>query len=402
MAVAGLSMGALLALVLARATPELAWPEWRRWRPAVRFRDRTLNSLRAVRAAAPLLELLRPWVRKDTTDLLDDAARAEAPVLRAWPSARLRDLWEMQDLAWGSAARSDLSGSGGGGRPGPRGGRGGGRGAGPAPREIPVGPLRPHRGQRPHPHQGPESRAGRVPRSPDSWSGRWGLPQCAEAGHPRLPPGRRTSVAHPTRAIRYPAGPHGQAALPPRNRSGHHRHARAASSTTGWRSWARRTGSSRSTSRRPGWVEHDLREIWTTVERCCKKGLARCRRPARHRDGHRHHQPARDDRRCGTATPASRWTARSSGRTGAPRTCCAELKARGRGAARPRDDRARARPVLLARTKLRWLLGPRRGAARPGRGGDALLRHHRHLAGLPAHRRRARTSPTSRTRAARS
>jgi hypothetical protein len=25
---------------------------------------------------------------------------------------------------------------------------------------------------------------------------------------------------------------------------------------------------------RPGWVEHDLKEIWKTVERCCKKGLA--------------------------------------------------------------------------------------------------------------------------------
>jgi len=103
-AVAGLSMGALLALVLAARHPgrvagvaALA--------PAVRFRDRTLNSLRAVRAAIPLLEWLRPWVLKDATDLLDEGARAEAPVLRAWPSARLRDLWEIQDLAWGSAAR---------------------------------------------------------------------------------------------------------------------------------------------------------------------------------------------------------------------------------------------------------------------------------------------------------
>ena len=103
-AVAGLSMGALLGLVLAARHPgrvagvaALA--------PAVRFRDRTLNSLRRARAAAPLLEWLRPWIRKDTTDLLDEGARAEAPVLRAWPSARLRDLWEVQDLAWGSAAR---------------------------------------------------------------------------------------------------------------------------------------------------------------------------------------------------------------------------------------------------------------------------------------------------------
>ena len=103
-AVAGLSMGALLALVLAARHPgrvagvaALA--------PAVRFRDRTLDSLRRLRIAAPLLELLRPWVQKDTTDLLDTEARAEAPILRAWPSPRLRDLWEMQDLAWGSALR---------------------------------------------------------------------------------------------------------------------------------------------------------------------------------------------------------------------------------------------------------------------------------------------------------
>src|SRR5262244_3234188 len=86
-AVAGLSMGALLGLVLAARHPDrvacvaaLA--------PAVRFRDHTLNSLRRVRAAIPLLELVRPWVRKDTTDLLDPQARAEAPVLAAWPTAR--------------------------------------------------------------------------------------------------------------------------------------------------------------------------------------------------------------------------------------------------------------------------------------------------------------------------
>ena len=103
-AVAGLSMGALLALVLAARHPNRVTGV-AALAPAVRFRDRTLNSLRAMRLAAPLLELLRPWVRKETTDLLDESARAEAPVLQAWPTARLRDLWEMQDLAWGSAAR---------------------------------------------------------------------------------------------------------------------------------------------------------------------------------------------------------------------------------------------------------------------------------------------------------
>jgi len=103
-AVAGLSMGALLGLVLAARHPNRV-AGVAALAPAVRFRDRTLNSLRRVRVAAPLLEWLRPGVLKTATDLLDEAARAEAPVLRAWPSARLRDLWEVQDLAWGSAAR---------------------------------------------------------------------------------------------------------------------------------------------------------------------------------------------------------------------------------------------------------------------------------------------------------
>ena len=70
----------------------------------------------------------------------------------------------------------------------------------------------------------------------------------------------------------------------------------------------------------PGWVEHDLREIWKTVERCCKKGLADAEHPPRHGDRHRHHQPARDHGGSGTARRASRWTGPSSGRTAAPPT----------------------------------------------------------------------------------
>lgn len=103
-AVAGLSMGALLGLVLAARHPARV-AGVAALAPAVRFRDRTLNSLRALRVAAPLLELARPWITKDTTDLLDTDARAGAPILRAWPTARLRDLWDVQDLAWGSARR---------------------------------------------------------------------------------------------------------------------------------------------------------------------------------------------------------------------------------------------------------------------------------------------------------
>ena len=46
---------------------------------------------------------------------------------------------------------------------------------------------------------------------------------------------------------------------------------------------------------KPGWVEHNATEIWTNVEEV----VATCHREGRHHprrhQGHRHHQPARDD-----------------------------------------------------------------------------------------------------------
>lgn len=102
-AVVGLSMGALLAVVLAARHPDrvqalvgLA--------PAVRFKARLTRGLRALRPLSlALVEKLHPWVHKSTTDLLDPLARAAAPVLAAWPTRRLRDLWDVQDLARASA-----------------------------------------------------------------------------------------------------------------------------------------------------------------------------------------------------------------------------------------------------------------------------------------------------------
>jgi carboxylesterase len=104
-AVVGLSMGALLALVLAarhrdrvQAVVGMA--------PALRFKDPLTRGLRFARPLSlALAARLRPWVHKTTTDLIDPEARAAAPVLSAWPLRRLRDLWEMQDLAWAAAPR---------------------------------------------------------------------------------------------------------------------------------------------------------------------------------------------------------------------------------------------------------------------------------------------------------
>ena len=94
---AGLSMGALLCALLGARFPErvrgialLA--------PAMRFRGPSMWLARKMRRA-PLLPLLHPWVEKTGTDLEDPVERAQAPVLTAFPTARLNDLWRLQDRA---------------------------------------------------------------------------------------------------------------------------------------------------------------------------------------------------------------------------------------------------------------------------------------------------------------
>jgi carboxylesterase len=42
---------------------------------------------------------VKPWVRKTATDLSDPMALAEAPILPAFPSIRLNDLWILQEAA---------------------------------------------------------------------------------------------------------------------------------------------------------------------------------------------------------------------------------------------------------------------------------------------------------------
>jgi carboxylesterase len=95
--VAGLSMGALLALRLAADYPErvhgLALVA-----PALRFKGPKMWLLKRLRHAG-LLERVKPWVQKTGTDVSDPAVLAEAPILPAFPSARLQDLWTLQDAA---------------------------------------------------------------------------------------------------------------------------------------------------------------------------------------------------------------------------------------------------------------------------------------------------------------
>ncbi len=101
--VAGLSMGALLSLRLAEEYPErvhgLALVA-----PAVRFKGPHMWLLKRLRHYG-LLERVKPWVQKTGTDLSDPVALAEAPILPAFPSARLQDMWELQDAVMSSLHR---------------------------------------------------------------------------------------------------------------------------------------------------------------------------------------------------------------------------------------------------------------------------------------------------------
>lgn len=101
--VAGLSMGALLALRLAAHQPE-AVHALALVAPAVRFRGARMALVRQL-CRTPLLEWTTPWVDKGGTDISDPATLAQAPVLAAFPVARLRDLCRLQDLALADAPR---------------------------------------------------------------------------------------------------------------------------------------------------------------------------------------------------------------------------------------------------------------------------------------------------------
>jgi carboxylesterase len=101
--VAGLSMGALLAVILAAREPERV-RALALLAPAVRFQSRTLAAFRALRSV-PMLHLARPWIQKDATDIADPNVLADAPILARWPSQRLWDLWRVQDRALARAAQ---------------------------------------------------------------------------------------------------------------------------------------------------------------------------------------------------------------------------------------------------------------------------------------------------------
>ena len=95
--VAGLSVGALLALVRAARHQDRVHGLGL-MAPPLRFRSAQMRALERLQRW-PLWELLKPYVEKQNTDIEDPEVRAQAPILREFPTARLRDVFVMQKLA---------------------------------------------------------------------------------------------------------------------------------------------------------------------------------------------------------------------------------------------------------------------------------------------------------------
>ena len=185
-----------------------------------------------------------------------------------------------------------------------------------------------------------------------------------------------------------------------RHRPGHDRHDLPRLRPRG-ASWsAAPTASSTQHFPRPGWVEHDAAEIWDVTQAVAGEAL----------DGRRACAPGELEAvgitnqretvvRAGTRRPASRCTARSSGRTAAPPARCDELRERGPRGARPRAHRPGARPVLLGDEDRVAAARTSTGCAERARDGPRGVRDDRLVADLQAHRRaRDRRRPTPRAR----
>jgi len=103
-----------------------------------------------------------------------------------------------------------------------------------------------------------------------------------------------------------------------------------------------------------GWVEHDLREIWKTVERCCKKGLADAdiRPDMVTAIGITNQRETTAVWNRSTGEPLARAIVWQDRRTA---DMCAELKARGEEA-RVRETTGLVLDPYFSATKLRWML----------------------------------------------
>ena len=148
------------------------------------------------------------------------------------------------------------------------------------------------------------------------------------------------------------------------------------------------TASSRSTSRSPGWVEHDAAEIWEVTRGGRARGARGGRRRARATStaigitNQRETVVAWDER---TGEPLHHAIVWQDRRTAAR---CDELRERGPRGARARAHRARDRPLLLGHEDRVAAARTSTGSRDAARSGERALRHDRRLACLQADRPR--------------
>ena len=134
---------------------------------------------------------------------------------------------------------------------------------------------------------------------------------------------------------------------------------------------------------RPGWVEHDAREIWEIDARGRRRGARRCGGARRRAVGGRHHQPARDDLRLG---PAQRRAAAPGDRLAGPPH---RRPLRGAAGSAGHEQLVRARTGLVldpyfSATKIAVAARARGGPARARGGRARCVRHDRFVADLQA------------------
>lgn len=101
--IVGLSMGALLAMVLA-ARNRSRVHGLVLMAPALRLEGRDARLLRALRWL-PGLDVRETWLKKTSTDIELDEVRAQSPVLPRYPLSRVLDLFSLADLAKESEPR---------------------------------------------------------------------------------------------------------------------------------------------------------------------------------------------------------------------------------------------------------------------------------------------------------
>jgi hypothetical protein len=135
----------------------------------------------------------------------------------------------------------------------------------------------------------------------------------------------------------------------------------------------------------PGWVEHDANEIWVSQAVTIAEVLARAEASPRDIAAvgitNQRETVVLWDRHAGTRSPR-----RSCGRTGARRSAATRCAPRATRSS-SRAHRPAARPVLLGH-QAGLAARPRARAHARGPSGRAVLRHHRQLARLEAHRGR--------------